>query len=66
MAKGDDILLKILDFIELHWMAIFSIFLLFLGFMSYNVINDIKYEKPSYKVKQIAIIEKLTNMFKKN
>ena len=62
MAKGDDGLLQIFDFIEINWMAIFTIFLLLFIFMSYNIINDIKYQEASYEVKQIAIIEKLTNM----
>ena len=63
MAKNDDGLLMILDFIEANWMAIFTVFLLFISFMIYNVVHEIEYEKPTYKVQKIAIIEKLTNMF---
>ena len=50
MAKGDDVLLQILDFIELHWMAIFAIFIIFGIFMSYNIVNDVEYIKPTYKL----------------
>mgnify|MGYP003997035783 CR=1 FL=1 len=63
MAKKDDGLLMILDFIETNWVAIFIVFLSFISFMIYNVINDVEYEKPNYKIQKIAIIEKLANMF---
>ena len=63
MAKNDDGLLMILDFIEANWMAIFTVFLLFIAMMVYNIVNEVEYEKPTYKVQKIAIIEKLTNMF---
>lgn len=63
MAKNDDALLKILDYIELHWISIFIIFLCFVAYMVYTIVNDIEYEKPTYKVQQIAVIEKMKNLF---
>ena len=66
MAKNDDALLKIFDYIELHWMAIFTVFLSFVAYMVYVVLNDIEYIEPKYKVQQIAIIEKFKNLFRKN
>ena len=63
MAKNDDALLKILDYIELHWMSIFAIFLGFVGYMVYVIVNDIEYKEPTYKVQQIAVIEKMKNLF---
>jgi len=66
MAKNDDALLKIFDYIELHWMAIFTVFLSFVAYMVYVVVNNIEYEEPTYKVQQIAVIEKFKNYFRKN
>ena len=63
MAKNDDALLKIFDYIELHWMAIFTVFLSFVAYMIYVIVNDIEYEEPTYKVQQIAVIEKMKNLF---
>jgi len=63
MAKNDDALLKILDYIELHWISIFTIFLCFVAYMVYTIVNDIEYKKPTYKVQQIAVIEKMKNFF---
>jgi len=63
MAKNDDALLKILDYIELHWMSIFTVFLSFVAYMIYVIVNDIEYEEPTYKVQQIAVIEKMKNLF---
>ena len=63
MAKNDDGLIMILDFIEKYWISIFGIFFLFLSFMIFNTVYEIEYLKPKYKVQKIAVIEKLTNMF---
>ena len=47
-------------------MAIFTVFLSFVAYMVYVVVNNIEYEEPTYKVQQIAVIEKFKNYFRKN
>ena len=63
MAKNDDALIMILDFIEKYWILIFGVFFFLLSFMIFNTVYGIEYLKPKYKVQKIAVIEKLTNMF---
>jgi|UniRef100_A0A6C0BYX6 hypothetical protein len=63
MTKNNDGLIMILDFIEKYWASILGIFFLFLSFMIFNTVYEVKYLKPNYKVQKIAVIEKLTNIF---
>jgi len=63
MVKSDDAILQIFDYIESNWISIFIIFICLASYMVYITINNIKYETPEYKVTQIAVIEKMKNLF---
>ena len=57
MAKNDDGLIMILDFIEKYWILIFGVFFFLLSFMIFNTV----YEKDNklqlfYKFKNFLIL----------